>query len=93
MGKQFFVLVAAVVVCAVAVVELRHRNRQLYVQLQALQSERDAHVTEWGQLLLEEGAWSQHRRIEATARSRLGMDLPDPRQIVVIRSQSAGGRQ
>jgi len=92
MGKQLFMLVAAVVVCAVAVVELRHRNRQLFAELQSLQIERDAQVTEWGRLLLEEGAWAQHRRIEATARTRLGMDLPDPRHIVVIRSAGVGGR-
>lgn len=92
MAKPLIVLIAAVLMCAVLVVELRHRNRQLFAQLQTLHNERDAHVTEWGRLLLEEGAWSQHRRIEATARSRLGMDLPDPRQIVVVRSPSAGAR-
>lgn len=92
MAKQLVFLVTAVVVCSVLVVELRHRNRQLYAQLQTLHNERDAQVTEWGRLLLEEGAWSQHRRIEATARSRLGMDLPDPRQIVVVRSPAAGAR-
>jgi len=91
-SKPLVALVVAVVVCAISVVELRNRNRQLYAQLQTLQSERDAHVTEWGRLLLEEGAWSQQRRIEATARTRLGMDLPNPRQIIVVRSPAAGSR-
>src|SRR5437879_2555668 len=74
-------LLAACMVSAVAVVELRHESRVLYAQVQKLQVERDALNVEWGQLLLEEGAWSQHRRIEATARTQLGMELPTTAQI------------
>jgi cell division protein FtsL len=69
---------------AVAVVELRHESRTLYAQLQKLQHERDGLNVEWGQLLLEEGAWSQQRRIEAVARAQLGMELPNAQQIRVL---------
>jgi cell division protein FtsL len=82
-----FVLVAmliAVVTCALFVVHTRHESRQLFAHLQALQAERDALTTEWERLLLEEAAWSQHRRIESTARVRLGMDLPGADRIVVV---------
>jgi cell division protein FtsL len=92
MRSRLALLALAVVVSATLVVELRHRNRQLYAELQALNAERDALVTEWGRLLLEEGAWSQHRRIEATARARLGMDLPDAQAIVVVPLAAAGAR-
>jgi cell division protein FtsL len=71
-------------ISAVAVVELRHESRVLYAQLQKLQQERDALSVEWGQLLLEEGAWAQHRRIESVARSQLGMELPGAAQVRVI---------
>jgi cell division protein FtsL len=36
-------------------------------------------------LLLEEGAWSQHRRVETMARSRLNMNTPDAAHIRVVR--------
>lgn len=77
-------LIAGCMISAVAVVELRHESRVLYAQLQKLQQERDALSVEWGQLLLEEGAWAQHRRIESVARSQLGMELPGAAQVRVI---------
>jgi cell division protein FtsL len=89
MRSRLVLLVAAVMLSALAVVEVRYLNRARFAQLQDLHAERDAYVNEWGRLLLEEGAWSQHRRIEATARARLGMDLPDPKQIVVVRMEGA----
>lgn len=77
-------LVAGCMVCAVAVVESRHESRVLYAQVQKLQHQRDALNVEWGQLLLEEGAWAQHRRIESVARSQLGMELPAASQVRVV---------
>ena len=90
MSKQLFVLGVAVLVSALATVELRHRNRLDFVALQTLTLERDALNVERGQLLLEEGTWAQHRRVEGLARSRLGMALPAPEQIVVVRPRGAG---
>ncbi|HKQ31551.1 MAG TPA: cell division protein FtsL [Burkholderiales bacterium] len=77
-------LLAGCMASAMAVIELRHESRVLYAQLQKLQQERDGLNVEWGQLLLEEGAWSQHRRIESVARSQLGMELPNPQQVHVV---------
>ncbi len=77
-------LLAACMLSSVMVIGLRHDSRVLYAQLQKLQHERDGLNIEWGQLLLEEGAWSQHRRIEAVARAQLGMELPIPQQVRVV---------
>ena len=85
MRKPLVLLVLAVVIAAFAVVELRHRNRLLFVELQGLARERDDLNTEWGQLLLEQGAWSEHRRVEETARARLGMAVPNGDQVVSVR--------
>ncbi len=87
MRKPLVLLVVTVMISALAVVELRHRNRQLFVELQTLGRERDALNTEWGQLLLEQGAWSEQRRVEETARVRLGMAQPAREQVVVVRSE------
>ncbi len=79
-------LVVMVLVSALAVVYVRHRNRMLFVQLQTLQAERDKLNIEWGKLLLEQGAWSEHRRIEERARRQLGLTIPRPEQTVVVHS-------
>jgi len=84
MRKELVVLTIAVVASALMVIDLRHRNRQLFAELQTLTRERDGLNTEWGQLLLEQGAWSEHRRIESIARSQLMMALPSADQTVVV---------
>jgi len=84
MRNPLALLLAGCLLCAMMVVKLRHESRVLYARWQALQQERDALNVEWGQLLLEEGAWSQQRRIEAVARAQLGMELPPAPQMRVV---------
>lgn len=90
MPRSFVLLVIAVVACAMLVIELRHRNRMAFVELQSVQAQRDALNTETGQLLLEQGAWSEHRRIEGLARERLGMSIPQSQQVVVVYADGQG---
>lgn len=85
MSRRLITLLAAVILVSIAVIQTRHESRRLFAELQAQRSERDALNTEWGKLLLEEGAWSQHRRIEAMARQRLNMNTPDAAHIRVVR--------
>ncbi len=61
---------------ALAVVVTKHDSRRLFVELQALEQERDLLNEEWNQLQLEESAWSTQAHIETAARQRLGMRLP-----------------
>ena len=91
MTRRAWILVLLVAVTAVAVVELRHENRVAFAELQSLQKQRDALDVEWGKLLLEEGAWSQHRRVESTARNDLGMRLPQSDQVVMVDLRKAKG--
>lgn len=84
MTRRSVFLIAGLFLSAAAVVELRHRDRLYFTQLQVLQAERDALNTEWGQLLLEQGAWAQHRRVEAVARNQLDMTLPVDSRIVLV---------
>jgi cell division protein FtsL len=72
-------------ISAVGVVYAKHESRKAFVQLQALQSKRDAMVVFWGKLQLEQGAWTTHGRVEKLAESRLNMKLPSKIQIVVVR--------
>ena len=92
MDKRLVILASLLAISAIAVIELRHENRLAFATLQTLQQHRDALDVEWGKLLLEEGAWAQHQRLEKTARSRLGMQLPQSDQIVMVdlRGQESG---
>jgi len=89
MPRHLLLLAGAVLATAIAVIELRHESRLRFAELQTLRAERDALNTEWGKLLLEEGTWSEHRRIESIARTQLDMRLPGREHIVVIRAEAA----
>ena len=90
MPRYLIVLAIAVIVSSMLVIELRHRNRVYFVELQKLQGQRDDLNTETGQLLLEEGAWAEHRRVESLARDRLGMATPLSTQVVVVSADGEG---
>lgn len=75
----------AVLSSAVLLVYSKHQSRKLFVELQALKHQVDALNTEWGQLQLEQSAWSGHGRIEQVARERLSMVMPGAEEVVFIR--------
>lgn len=78
-------LVLACLASAMAVIGASHQTRTQYARLQELERERDQLQTEWGQLLLEESAWSSPARIERLAVERLDMRLPHVNEVEVIR--------
>jgi cell division protein FtsL len=75
-------LVAVNLVSALAVIQAKHRARELQHELQVLRVERDRFKTEWAQLQLEESAWANPDRIARIARERL--DMHQPRQYAVL---------
>ncbi len=80
--KQFGVvlLVLLVVASALGVVWTRHRNRVLFMELSALQKQRDALGIEFGRLEIEQATWAEPGRVETIAREQFGMiDPPAPR--------------
>jgi len=62
----------------------RHRARELFVELERLHRQRDQLEVNWGQLQLEQSAWSSHASIDAVATGRLRMSVPDPAAIQVV---------
>ena len=77
-------LAATVVISAVWVVTAKHQARQLFVELEALNRERDRLQVDWGRLQLEESAWGTHARVETLSRRSLFLELPAPEEIVVV---------
>lgn len=87
-GLRLLCVVLLVLAClgsALAVITTSHLTRERYAELQRLESEHQQLHTEWGQLLLEESAWSSPARVESLAGERLEMRLPDVANVEVIR--------
>lgn len=80
-----WILSLLVLSSAMGVVYTKHLHRGLHIQLQQLQKERDKYHVEWTQLLLEQGTLGSDQRVEKVAREQLGMIIPPPNQIVVIK--------
>lgn len=70
---------------AILLIYSKHQSRKLFVELQQLKYQVDALNTEWGQLQLEQSAWSGHGRIERIARKRLSMIMPDAGDVVFVK--------
>ena len=70
---------------ALGVVWTKHQARSLFIELQGLTGERDALDIEWGQLKLEQSAWSTHGRVEQTARVGLRMVIPRPDEVRIVK--------
>ena len=78
-------LLGAVIVSSVAVVYVKHRSRDLFVELQRLERERDAMQTRWTMLRLETTAWATHERVERLAAKKLTMTYPDSQNTVLLK--------
>jgi cell division protein FtsL len=77
-------LALAVVASAVWVAAARHEARQLFIELEALNRERDRLQIDWGRLQLEQSAWAAHPRVDTLAREQLSLALPDQKNVVMI---------
>ncbi len=83
------VWLVALLVSALALVNVRNRYLLLFAREQHLVSQKDALHVEWGRLLLEQGTLAAHGRIDRIARHRLDMVMPDPRRIVLMYTQAS----
>ncbi len=75
----------AVIVSALGVVWTRHENRVLFVNLMALQNQRDELNIEYGRLELEQATHAEPRRVDDQARQQLGMFEPGAQDIRLLR--------
>ena len=78
-------LLVAVVATALGVVWTRHESRVLFVNLTALQNQRDELNIEFGKLELEQATMADPSRIDREARQKLGMVDPRPQDIRLLR--------
>ena len=69
---------------AAGAIYCKHRARALFVELETLNGRRDNLEIEWGQLQLEQSAWSTHAFVERVAGTKLHMVTPPPKEIEII---------
>lgn len=74
----------AVLLSSAGAIYAKHRSRELFVELERLNARRDNLEIEWGQLQLEQSAWSTHAFVERVASTRLHMGTPRAEEIQVI---------
>ncbi len=73
-----------VLLSAAGAIYSKHRARELFVTLERMNRQRDTLEIEWGQLQLEQSAWSTHAFVERVASAKLHMQSPPPAQIELI---------
>ena len=78
-------VVMLIIASALGVIYAKFQARVLFAELQELRQEKEAMDIEWGLLQLEQSTWAAHGRVEDIARTRLGMVLPQPQQVVIIK--------
>ncbi len=88
-ARLTFILLAALMVCAIALVSSQHKARKLFVELQKEQAVAKQLDVEWGQLQLEQGTWGTHARIERIATRELNMRLPAANRVEVVAAPEA----
>jgi cell division protein FtsL len=83
--KTLAVFMVLVMLSAFSVIYAKHQTRKLFVELQALHKARDDMDIEWGQLQLEQSTLATHSRVEKTASAKLGMVIPEAKQVVILK--------
>jgi cell division protein FtsL len=78
------VLWSATLGSAAAAIYCKHRAREMFVELERLNARRDNLEIEWGQLQLEQSAWSTHAFVERVASAKLHMAMPAPKSIEIV---------
>jgi len=71
------VLLVLVLVSAFATIHSTHACRDLYTQLQVLESSQWHLQEDYGRLLIEQSTQASHYRVEKVARGDLGMAAPN----------------
>lgn len=83
-GKLPLCLFTGVIFTALLVVTTVHYTRLLIAQREQLVLERDVLDSEWRNLILEENALGDHRRVERIATQKLQMQHVDPSQENIV---------
>ena len=85
MNRALLFLGLILLLSSLTVIYVRHLNRSVFVQQQAVHHQRDELNIEWSKLLLEQATWSV-LRIENKARKELELKVPTLEQTQFVRT-------
>lgn len=86
--RDWVICIAAallVVASAMGCVHAKHLARMDFTELQKLTTERDRLEVAWGQMQIEQSAWSAHARVEQMARGKMQLRSPGADDIRLVR--------
>lgn len=81
------VLVVLVMASSTAVSYSVHLSRKTVASLAVLEKQKHDIEVEWGQLLIEQSAWGAYGRVEHIAAKQLGMIMPEPTSVVMLKKE------
>jgi len=87
-GMGVTILIFGLLFSALGVIYMKDLNRRLFIQYQALQTQKAQSLIQWGKLLLEQSTWSTQSRIQHIAQKQLGMIVPSAKDIVLVENKS-----
>jgi cell division protein FtsL len=73
----------SVLASATGAIYCKHRARELFVQLEHLNSGRDELEAEWGRLQIEQSFWSTYAYVENVASTKLQMRIPSSKDVEI----------
>lgn len=77
-------LFAALLATGVGLVYSHHQSRQLFIDLQTQQAQRDELDIEWELLQLEQSTLATDAEVDEKARGPLQMRIPGPEQVIYV---------
>lgn len=88
-GRVNLFLAAALVLCALSLVNAQYQARRLFIELERSQSTTRQLEIEWSQLQLDQSRLGLHSRIDALARKDLNMVpvTPDRTEYMTVEAQ------
>lgn len=96
MGRVSVILALVLMLSAFSLVTARYQSRQLFVQVEALNSRARDLDTDWRRLQAERAELARHARIDELARSELGMHSSTPARTLYLPATGkpqAGGQR
>lgn len=87
LSRHLFLIILffSVIFSALAVIVSTHKNRQLSIAHERLIKEKDELDVQWRHLIIEQGALTEHNRIERAVKDKLNMRRPTREDEVLLR--------
>ena len=88
MRKFTYMLIFVSLASVIAVIWVRHENREVFIELQALYHHRDYLNIEWRSLLTERAALSRQGQLENWGQTNVKMQVPQEQLVLLLHKHS-----